>query len=260
MAEPIGTVTGPGGIRVDEIGVGPRVVLVHGGGAPGFGAFEAQLPLAARWRLVAPHRFGFAGSPDRPEDWEIDAPVVAELLGDGAHLVGASYGGTVALLAAARRPEAVRSLTLVEPSAISIAMDDPVVIEFERETRAALALPEPGDALRSLFSAVDPAATWPDPLTPPLEELGRRLQNMRLPQDAVYDAGTLAGGGFPIVVVTGGDRPPFESIAAALVRELGARHLVIAHGPHGTQHLGAPFNDLVERVWRDADAASSPPA
>ena len=257
MAEPIETIVGPGAVRVDEVGQGPRVVLVHGGGAAGFGAFEAQLPLAADWRLVAPHRFGYEGSPDRPEDWGVDAPVVAELLGDGAHLVGASYGGTVALLAAARRPGAVRSLTLVEPAAISLGMDDPVVIEFERATREALALPDPGDALRLLFAAIEPTATWPDPLPPPLEEMGRRLQHARLPQDAVYDVQALRGGGFPIVVVTGGARPPFEAIAAALVRELGARHEVIFDGPHGTQHMGLPFNELVEQVWREGETGRS---
>ncbi|MFF7947195.1 hypothetical protein [Streptomyces griseorubiginosus] len=49
------------------------------------------------------------------------------LLGTGAHLVGHGNGGVVALLAAARRPDLVRSLALVQPSAFTAATDRPLV-------------------------------------------------------------------------------------------------------------------------------------
>jgi pimeloyl-ACP methyl ester carboxylesterase len=49
------------------------------------------------------------------------------LLGDGAHLVGHSGGGLACLLAAHARPEAVRSLTLIEPPAVVIARGNPAV-------------------------------------------------------------------------------------------------------------------------------------
>ena len=61
----------------------------------------AQRPLAERYRLLVMDRRGFGGSPDIDRsDYEVDAADVAELLGDGAHLVGHSYGGVVAMLAA----------------------------------------------------------------------------------------------------------------------------------------------------------------
>jgi hypothetical protein len=67
-------------------------------------------------------RRGFGASPaDGRVDFERDAEDVAELLADGAHLVGHSYGGVVSLLAAARRPDAVRSLVLIEPPAFGVA-------------------------------------------------------------------------------------------------------------------------------------------
>ena len=40
--------------------------------------------------------------------------------GDGAHLVGHSYGGLAVLFAAARRPEATLSLTLLEPATFTL--------------------------------------------------------------------------------------------------------------------------------------------
>ena len=42
-----------------------------------------------------------------------------------AHVVGHSWGGTVALLLAARHPQLVRTLTLIEPEAISLFVGSP---------------------------------------------------------------------------------------------------------------------------------------
>ena len=67
-------------------------------------------------------------SPPLPRgDFESEAPAIALLLGDGAHLVGHSYGAVIALYAAALRPEAVRSLTVSEPGCLRVAAGDPRV-------------------------------------------------------------------------------------------------------------------------------------
>src|SRR5207237_3782162 len=106
----------------------PRVVLVHGSIVDARRTWRHQLPLAERWTLCLPNRPGFAGSPPLPRgDFEVEAPLVAELLGDGAHLVGHSYGAVIALLAAAARPGAVRSLTVSEPGSLRVAAGDPNV-------------------------------------------------------------------------------------------------------------------------------------
>src|SRR5512143_3582220 len=124
---------GPGGMLVDEMGSGPPVVFVHGGGLGGAQAWRAQWPLAARWRLIFPNRPGYGGSPiDGREYFDVDAGHVAELLGAGAHVVGHSYGAVIALLAAARRPDAVWTLTAVECPASGVALGDPAVEAFER--------------------------------------------------------------------------------------------------------------------------------
>jgi len=97
------------------------VVLVHGSVVGADVTWRKQKPLAEHWTLCTPNRPGFGASPTLGRgDFEAEAPLIAELLGDGAHLVGHSYGAVIALFAAALRPEAVRSLTVSEPSAARV--------------------------------------------------------------------------------------------------------------------------------------------
>ena len=118
---------------VEEGQEGPAVVIVHGGVQGGLGGgpatFDEQKVLATRgWRLRMVERPGFGQSRSRgADDMEADAEWIADLLGDGAHQIGHRWGGAEALLAAARRPEAVRSLTLIEPALFPIVMTDPAL-------------------------------------------------------------------------------------------------------------------------------------
>jgi len=81
--------------------------------------------------LLLPDRCGHGASPASGRaDFEADAEDVAALLGERAHLVGHSYAAVVALLVAARRPEAVRTLTVVEPAAFAAPRGDPAVEEL----------------------------------------------------------------------------------------------------------------------------------
>jgi pimeloyl-ACP methyl ester carboxylesterase len=94
----------------------------------GAACLEGQKSLAGGYRLLVVDRRGYGSSPDIDRsDYDVDASDVIELLGEGAHLVGHSYGGVVAMFAAGRRPEAARSLALTEPAAFRIAVEDPKV-------------------------------------------------------------------------------------------------------------------------------------
>src|SRR5687767_2904476 len=92
-------------------------------------SFEPLRELADRYTLEFVDRRGFGRSAPREHgvDFDLDAVDVADLLGDGAHLIGHSYGGVVAILATARRPDAVWSLTVTEPPFFALAADDPAV-------------------------------------------------------------------------------------------------------------------------------------
>jgi pimeloyl-ACP methyl ester carboxylesterase len=100
-------------------GAGTRVVLVHGSLATGADEWQAQRPLADDgFHLLAPDRRGYGQSPPAEgEDFLRDGDDIADLMGNGAHLVGHSYGGLGVMFAAARRPDATLSLTLLEPGA-----------------------------------------------------------------------------------------------------------------------------------------------
>src|SRR6476661_7455254 len=118
-------------LEVERFGSGPPVLFVHGSVVGPELTWQKQRELAERWSLILPSRPGF-GESTRLErgDFEQEAPLFAELLGDGAHLVGHSYGAVIALLAAAERPEAVRSLTVSEPGCLRVAEATPVVDEM----------------------------------------------------------------------------------------------------------------------------------
>jgi pimeloyl-ACP methyl ester carboxylesterase len=112
---------------IEKWGTGVPVVLVHGSLATGAEEWQAQRPLADDgFQLVVFDRRGYGRSAQADgEDFLRDADDIEGLIGNGAHLVGHSYGGLGVLFAAARRPDATLSLTVLEPGAFSLGQHDP---------------------------------------------------------------------------------------------------------------------------------------
>jgi pimeloyl-ACP methyl ester carboxylesterase len=240
-------------LHVQRIGAGPPVVLVHGSIRGGPATWAEQRPLAERWTLVVPERPGFgAGPPVERVDFEIDAPLVAELLEGGVHLVGHSYGGVVSLLAAAERPEDVRSLTVVEPPAFALALGHPAVDDFiERATDLWDNGPdEPAAFLAAFVDLVGSNVSLPDPLTPELERGARLLMVERPPWEAEIPKDALAALPCPKLVVSGGHHAAFDAVCDVLERRLGAERAVVPGAGHSIQRTGAPFNERLEAVMR----------
>ena len=103
-----------------QIGSGPAVVCLHSSGSSSAQFRELTVRLARDHLVIAPDFLGHGRSPTAEAAtsiFEQDATQVAAIVAasGGAHLVGHSYGGAVALRVALAYPDLVRSLVLYEP-------------------------------------------------------------------------------------------------------------------------------------------------
>ena len=225
-----------------------RLVLVHGSVMGGRGTWAAQRPLAARYELVVLDRPGFPPNPPVAQvDFESDAALVAGLLEPGDHLVGHSYGGIVSLLAAASRPDALRSLTVIEPPSTRVAAGVPAVDAFAREGMelyASARTVEPDGYLRRFLAAVGSEYDPPSPLPPELERGARTLAVERGPWEADIPLAALAKTSFPKLVVSGAHLEAYDVICDVLERQLRAERVVLPGYGHAVQRHPA-FNDVL---------------
>jgi len=246
---------------------GPVVILIQGGAQGsrigGDMVFVEQKKLASRgWQIVVPDRPGHGQSPPpgRPDDAVLDAQWVAELIGDGAHLVGHSFGGAVALCAAGLRPEAVRSLTMIEPAILSLAISDPAVQDFIRRQVELFSSGKPPRELMEGFSRMVgvPEAFWRDLRdSDEATRVGQALFEIRIPPDEKLRecAATVAAAKIPTLIVTGGWSPAFEATAGAAVPLMHGKHQVI-RSPHHFPHLvSGEFNDSLNDFMNNAELA-----
>jgi pimeloyl-ACP methyl ester carboxylesterase len=223
-----------------------RLVFVHGSVVGGRGTWATQRALADRFELLVVDRPGFPPNPPVARvDFEADAMLVAGLLEPGDHLVGHSYGGVIALLAAAARPECLRSLTVIEPPATRVAASDPAVEAFAaagRELYASAPTSDPETFLRRFLAAVGSQFDPPTPLPPELEQGARALAVERGPWEADVPLEELGGAAFPKLVVSGAHHAAFDAICDVLERDLPAERAVLPGYGHVVQRH-PEFND-----------------
>ncbi len=233
-----------------------RLLLVHGSVANADLTWSAQKPLAEQFEIVTPNRRGFPPGPDVDHvDFEEEAVWLEQFLAPGTHLVGHSYGGVIALLAAARTPERLRSLTVIEPPAFEVARGIPAADEFiarigQHWTNGPR---DPGEFLRGFLSLVG-SSIPPGNFTPELLQGARTLMVERPPSEAVIPFGGLARAPFPKLVVSGGHSRAFEAVCDVLAERLRAERAVLAGAGHSVQRLGQPFNELLASFVERAEA------
>jgi pimeloyl-ACP methyl ester carboxylesterase len=232
-----------------------RIVFVHGSVVGGRGSWGRQRPLGDRFELVILERPGFPPNPPVARvDFESDAALVAGLLQHGDHLVGHSYGGVIALLAAAQRADGLASLTVIEPPAIRVAAGDPEVAAFAdagRKLYALAATTEPKVLLQRFLEAVGSQLDLPSPLPPDLEQGAQALAVERGPWEAEIPLADLAAAAFPTLVVSGAHLRAFDVICDCLERELEAERAVLPGYGHVAQRhpdFNATLADFVERA------------
>jgi len=245
-------------LDVERVGAGPPVVLVHGSVVGRERTWSEQRPLAARWTLILPNRPGFGASPPLARgDFEAEAPLIAELLGDGAHLVGHSYGAVIALCAAGLRPGAVRSLTVSEPGALRLAAGDPrvdaTIANGERLYAAGRGTLSPRDFVALFRAGARSARATPDELPDWLERGARHAMTERPAWEVEPPSAALAAAPFPKLVLSGDHSPVFEAVCDALAQAIGAERASVPGRGHSVPSTGERYNALLERFLRRAE-------
>jgi len=214
-----------------------RAVFVHGSGRHGATAW----PGLSDEEFVFVTRGGFEGEPERT-DFAADARRVHDAVGDGAHVVAASYGGIAALQAAASGT--VRSLVLVEPAAFSLSRGLPATEAHVAAVDPVMRTWETTDA-PTFAIALLTALGVPDAVAPPFP-LAEVWRLQRAPWHAELDAGVIAR--VPTLVITGNWNPEYEELAGRLV-ELGATHTHLeGHGHAAHEH--PEFENTARTFWK----------
>jgi len=255
-------------------------VVLHGFSGCGAAMADITEPLSEHLEVIAPDLAGHgANVPAGDHAYSIDGmaeAVAAQIAAldktadaaagsaSGCHLIGYSMGGRVALTLTARRPELVRSLTLLSASP---GLADPE----QRRRRAQL------DDRRARELAADPAGFFGDwlrqPLFAGLQRLGSEWQErslaLRLANDpaALARALRLASPGrmsfispatlcrvtAPVAVVAGEHDSAYCRIAALLARALPCAWLTIVPEAGHAVHAEAPAA-VVEAVLEAVSA------
>jgi pimeloyl-ACP methyl ester carboxylesterase len=247
----------------DDTG-GDPLVLVHAGVADAR-MWEPVLPaLAAAHRVVRFDMRGFGRSRSARGAFSPARDVAGLLDGLGiarAHVVGASFGGLVALELAASAPARVASLVLLA-AALPDIEPSPDLLAFARAEEAAIAVGQLEDAVEVNVRM------WAGDSTPAVRELVADMQRvafeLQLREGAESDeldppvSTRLAAIGVPATVAYGDrDVEDFEQVARRLAAELpdatlheipGAGHLLALDQPAAVAQL----------VLRHLDAVSPP--
>ena len=245
-------------LNYDLVGTGETLVLVHGGWSDRNNWLTVVPELARSFRVVAYDRRGQGLSQREVEgarrDQEDDLAALIEGLGGrAAHVVGTSFGGSIAIGLASRRPELVRSLIAHEPPLISMLAGDPEarpqVEAVQTSMQAVLARVTRGDALGAAEQFVEEVALGPgawELLPQPLRETmvdsaPAVLAEQNDPLWASIELAALANIECPVLLTQGDESPAlFRPIVAKLAGAIEGAELHTYRGAGHAPHLTHP--------------------
>jgi pimeloyl-ACP methyl ester carboxylesterase len=177
---------------------------------------------------------------------------------DDVVLVGHSFGGAEALLAAARRPDGVRALVLVEP-ALHALLPRSKVMETNQQARKAFL--EFGEALLSSKTTAEYGTVFADSLGPgtgagtalandpgKAASLGCALLRARMasPESLRAAAETVARAEIPVLVISGGWSPIFDAVGELAAELTHGEHVIVPSMNHFPQLVNpGAFNDAI---------------
>ncbi len=264
---------------------GPKVLIVHGGVQGGLGGgpsnFAGQKVLGDQgWQLEVVDRPGFGKSPSRGvDDMNADSIWIADMLGSGANLMGHSWGGAEALLAAARRPQAVKSLIMIEPAfRVLLASDSNLAskagakTDAERFAGLIMSANTPGEygitfarnlGASSTGDKTNEVVTYleKDPKIADHEGCALLQAHMAPYAEMKQAAETVAKADIPVLIITGGWNPSYDAAGDTLAKLTGGKHVIVRSPNHFVQASSPDaFNKVVVDFMHEADAKSAQPA
>jgi pimeloyl-ACP methyl ester carboxylesterase len=238
------------GLHVEApTGDGDPLVIVHGAWTD-HTAFDAVVePLARSFTVIRYDRRGhtrsdYCGPAPRRRD-EDDLAELIELLDLGpVHLLGTSYGASIALALAIRRPELVRSVLAHEPPLLGL-VPDPATEALLASVQDQLAAGDvTGGARRFFEQAVLGPGAW-DLLTEPLRRaaIGNAQTFADLREDpawATLDVTALARLPRPILITAGETSPAWLRLVPIAVATGAGIATRTIHGAGHSPHLTHP--------------------
>ena len=222
-------------------------------------------------QLLLPDRPGFGKSPAcGPDDMVADSSWIANMLDEGTSLLGHSYGGAEVLLAAARRPKAVRSFILVELALHSLLPGSWVMARHAEARAALLNLAETLLAARtpaayasafaaSLGSNADGQLSSNEAAAAIRDDLGHAAvlgcsllrARSASSRDLRTAARTVKRAAIPILVVTGGWSPLFDAVGELAAELTGGHHVIVRSPDHFIQAANpVVFNATVQAFMK----------
>ena len=156
------------------------------------------------------------------------------------------------MVAAARRPDATLSLTLLEPGAFSMGQHHPAARALVDEVRRLWdqELPDDEWVVRFLTTVgSDPDALGPELLAAAVP-LAPVLRRGRAPWEPELPVRELMSARFPKLVVSGGHSAGFDAICDDLSERIGAARAEFKGAGHEVQFTGWPLNEALLALWR----------
>jgi 2-succinyl-6-hydroxy-2,4-cyclohexadiene-1-carboxylate synthase len=266
-------------IQVEEIGAGRPVVLLHGFTGSARSMAGIANGLGDSYRIISLDLIGHGRSdaPADPSAYTMPrcvgqvASVLDELDVQGAHLVGYSMGGRVALALCSAQPKRVASALLIgaragipdpEQRAARIRDDEALADRIEREGVPAFVdfwIAQPFQPKPRRIGSDAYAALRQGKLENRAHALAASLRGMGAgAQPPLHDQ--LASIKLPICLAVGEEDEVFCGVAEDLARRLPHARVASVPDSHHAAHLDNPaaFLDMARRFFDEVDAGNNP--
>jgi pimeloyl-ACP methyl ester carboxylesterase len=249
--------------HVEQSGSGDPLVLIHGGwGSTARWALIVD-GLAESFHVVNYDRRGHGHSqaslvPATRRDQEDDLAALIEGLDIApARLVGNSFGASIALSLAARRPDLVRSVAAHEPPLADLAADHPAIRQARADMATSIALIHEGRREAAAIAFVETLVLGPGGW----DQMPQEVQAMMVrhadtfageQDDPEWAAADLDGIACPVLLTAGDQSPAWFGPATAAVHEaIPHADLVTIPGAGHVPHITHPA-EYVELLTRFA--------